>query len=125
MAEPLRVLILEDNPVDAELMRRVFQNLLDNSVKFSMEGGVVRVQAGFDKSDGAILFSVSDTGEGIDNAVRGNLFEKFISGKGRSSGSGLGLAFCRLVVEAHGGRIWLDETYQGGTKISLTIPNLS
>jgi PAS domain S-box-containing protein len=109
--------------VDSELMRRVFQNLLDNSVKFSMEGGVVRIQAGFEPREDAFLVSVSDTGTGIDAAIRENLFGKFISGKGKGSGSGLGLAFCRLVVEAHGGHIWFDEEYQGGTKISLTIPN--
>jgi PAS domain S-box-containing protein len=130
LAERKRLLLHLDFPkgmpeilVDPDLMRRVFQNLLDNSVKFSMEGGVVRLQAGFERRDGDVLISISDTGSGIPVALRENLFGKFVSGTGQASGSGLGLAFCRLVIEAHGGRIWLDESYEAGTKISLTLPN--
>lgn len=130
LANKKRLLLQLDLPrgtqdvfVDPELMRRVFQNLLDNSIKFSMEGGVIRVFAKFEPANDAFVISVSDTGSGIDATVRENLFEKFASGKGSSSGSGLGLAFCRLVVEAHGGQIWVNDDYQDGTKISLTIPN--
>lgn len=130
LADKKRLLLHLDIPVgmpdilvDPDLIRRVFQNLLDNAVKFSMEGGVIRIQAGYEKSNGAVRLSVSDTGDGIEASVRENLFEKFISGSRSGAGSGLGLAFCRLVVEAHGGRIWLDEIYEGGTKICLTLPN--
>lgn len=116
---------MQDVFVDPELMRRVFQNLLDNAIKYSMDGGVIRILAKFDAKNDAHIVSVSDTGTGIDAAIRENLFEKFAAGKGKVSGSGVGLAFCRLVVEAHGGQIWLDDEYQGGTKISLSIPNCS
>ncbi|MGC1378866.1 MAG: histidine kinase N-terminal 7TM domain-containing protein [Anaerolineales bacterium] len=108
--------------LDEELMKRVFQNLLDNAVKFSVEGGVVRICASYRPAGQGIVVSVSDTGAGIDADVKNRIFEKFVTGNVKGSGSGLGLAFCRLVVEAHGGRIWVDETSDVGTTISLSIP---
>lgn len=132
IANRKRILLQSDIPagmqdifVDHNLMRRVLQNLLDNSVKYSKEGRVIRVHAGFDKDDGTVVVSVIDTGDGIEPAVRKNLFDKYISGGNKTNGSGLGLTFCRLAVEAHGGRIWVDENYQTGTKISFTIPDNS
>jgi PAS domain S-box-containing protein len=109
--------------VDPNLLRRVLQNLLDNSVKYSMEGGVIRIQAGFEKGEGGVVISVSDTGAGMEESIKEKIFDKFVSGQNRTNGNGLGLTFCRLAVEAHGGRIWMDERHQGGTKISLTIPD--
>lgn len=108
--------------VDEDLMKRVLQNLLDNAVKFSVDGGVVRILANYSAEGKDIVISVSDTGTGIDAAVRNHMFEQFYTGKVKNSGSGLGLAFCRLVVEAHGGRIWVDHTSETGTIISLSIP---
>lgn len=108
--------------VDEDLMRRVLQNLLDNAVKFSVDGGVVRIVANYNNDGREIVISVSDTGTGIDPTVRNHMFEQFFTGKVKNSGSGLGLAFCRLVVEAHGGRIWVDHTSETGTIISLSIP---
>jgi PAS domain S-box-containing protein len=108
--------------IDEELMKRVFQNLLDNAVKFSVDGGVVKISAGYRPGGQGIIVSISDTGPGIDAGVKNRIFEKFATGKVKGSGSGLGLAFCRLVVEAHGGRIWVDETSEVGTTISLSIP---
>lgn len=108
--------------VDEDLMRRVLQNLLDNAVKFSVDGGVVRIVANYSNDGREIVISVSDTGTGIDPIVRNHMFEQFFTGKVKNSGSGLGLAFCRLVVEAHGGRIWVDHTSETGTIISLSVP---
>lgn len=108
--------------IDEDLMKRVLQNLLDNAVKFSVDGGVVRILANYSAEGKDIVISVSDTGTGIDAAVRNHMFEQFYTGKVKNSGSGLGLAFCRLVVEAHGGRIWVDHTSETGTIISLSIP---
>jgi len=108
--------------LDEELMKRVFQNLLDNAVKFSMDGGVVKICASYRPGGQGIIVSISDTGPGIDAGVKNRIFEKFVTGNMKGSGSGLGLAFCRLVVEAHGGRIWVDETSAVGTTISLSIP---
>jgi PAS domain S-box-containing protein len=108
--------------IDEELIKRVFQNLLDNAVKFSVEGGVVKIKAGYNPNGKEVIVSISDTGPGMDAEVKKRLFEKFVTGNVKGSGSGLGLAFCRLVIEAHGGRIWVEETSEIGTTISLSIP---
>ena len=108
--------------LDEELMKRVLQNLLDNAVKFSQDGGVVRIAAQY-ATDGSVIVSVSDTGAGIEPSLEDKLFQKFFTGNVKNGGSGLGLAFCRLVMEAHGGRIWVQETSEIGTTISISIPN--
>jgi PAS domain S-box-containing protein len=130
LAGKKRILVQVDVPeemppvyVDPNLMRRVFQNLLDNSVKTMSENRIVRVQAGFERGEGAVVASVIDLGG--EDVVREDLFEKYHSDDREFDERGLSLAFCRLVVEAHGGRIWVDERYKNGTKISLTIPEFS
>lgn len=127
LASKKRILVQLDIPedmppvnVDPNLMRRVFQNLLDNSVKSMSEGRIVRVQAGFERAEGALVASIVDLGGG--ETLDETLFEKYHPGSGDLNENELSLAFCRLVVQAHGGRIWVDERYKNGTKISLTIP---
>jgi len=69
-----------------------------------------------------LLIQVSDTGPGIPPELAGRLFEKFSAGPGPQQGTGLGLAFCRLAVEAHGGRIWIEDSSPQGTSVRCTIP---
>jgi PAS domain S-box-containing protein len=108
--------------IDQDLMRRVLQNLLDNAVKFSLNDGMVEIGAKYNPTERETIVWVRDTGPGIQDDVKNRLFEKFATGNAKGRGSGLGLAFCRLVVEAHGGRIWADNETKNGTTISLTIP---
>ena len=128
-AQKKRILLQKDVPdslhpvmVDEELMRRVFQNLLDNAIKFSPDGGVVRIRAEYNANGREIIVSVRDGGAGIPEDVKSRLFQKFAPGNDKASGSGLGLAFCRLVVEAHKGRIWIDDKTEVGTAICVSIP---
>jgi two-component system sensor histidine kinase KdpD len=65
---------------------------------------------------------VADDGPGIPEEVRGRLFEKFVTGRQRASGSGLGLLFCRLAVEAHGGKIRAESRPGGGAFFAFTLP---
>jgi len=99
--------------VDPALMGRVLGNLVDNALKFTDNGGVIRLWARQDPEDsgGAILLGVSDTGPGIPAEAQPLLFQKFqqVSMQGRRRGTGLGLPFCKLAVEAHGGRIWVES----------------
>lgn len=106
---------------DAGLVARVFDNLVGNALKFTPRGGVVRVAAAPD-GRGMLVVAVADSGPGIPADIRGRLFQKFVTGRQTGSGSGLGLAFCRLAVEAHGGRIWVESAPQKGATFSFTLP---
>jgi PAS domain S-box-containing protein len=105
--------------VDTRLTGRVLQNLVDNAIKFTPVGGTIRVTAGVESAQ-QLAVSVSDDGPGIPAEIEVGLFQKFVRGAGR--GSGLGLAFCRLAVEAHGGRIWAESGAGKGTTVSFTLP---
>ena len=107
--------------VDPGLIERVLANLVGNAIKFSPEGGTVRVSARAVGTDG-IRVSVSDSGPGIEAALLPRLFSKFAPGAHPARGNGLGLAFCRLAVENGGGRIWLEEQEGPGARFVFTIP---
>ncbi len=112
--------------VDARLIERVLQNLIHNAIKFTPAEGTVRLTAEISETaPGMLLVTVSDTGPGVPPAIRSRLFEKFVKGSHRDHGSGLGLAFCRLVVEAHGGRIWAEDAtgvVGRGATFRFTLP---
>jgi signal transduction histidine kinase len=116
---------------DPELIERVLQNLVDNAIKFTPPGGRVRLSAqpmnGKYASQanghaGQLRISVSDEGPGIPRPLRSQLFQKFVTGGQPESGSGLGLAFCRLAVEAHGGHIWAESEPGRGATFAFTLP---
>jgi signal transduction histidine kinase len=68
-----------------------------------------------------VLISVHDTGLGIPPEVQSQLFQKFVTGSQKGHGSGLGLAFCRLALEAHGQQIWADSSAGKGTTITFSL----
>ncbi|MDP2391259.1 MAG: ATP-binding protein, partial [Acidobacteriota bacterium] len=105
--------------VDAELIGRVIQNLVANAISYAPPGSVVRIEASAD-GDGVRL-AVTDGGTGVAAAVQPRLFQKFAST--RKGGTGLGLAFCRLAVEAHGGRIWYEPALPTGSTFQFVIAN--
>ncbi len=107
---------------DQELIERVLQNLLGNAIKFTPDGGEIRVSARVaPENSKKILLSVQDTGLGIPPELEGRIFQKFVSGNQEGRGSGLGLAFCRMVVEAHNERIWVDSRLGEGTTFTFTL----
>ncbi len=105
---------------DPNLLRRVLQNLLGNALKFTPEGGTITVSA--QPVAGAVQFVVHNTGPGIPPELQAQLFRKFVTGAVAGRGTGLGLAFCRLVIEAHRGRIGVESTPETGTAFSFTVP---
>jgi len=113
---------------DAELTKRVLVNLLDNALKYSPPDSVVTVRAAR-TAPNTVTVTVRDQGPGIPQAQKKHIFDKFVqvesSGGAARRGSGLGLAFCRLAVEAQGGRIWLDSQAGQGAVVSFTLPALS
>ena len=98
---------------------RVFQNLIANALKFH-DGDAPRVTVGARQGDAGWAFSVRDNGIGLpkDSAI----FEMFTRGGGAVEGSGIGVATCRRIVEAHGGRIWAEPAAGGGSTFTFTIP---
>lgn len=109
--------------VEPNVISRVLLNLFDNALKYSADGETITVEAQRE-GDGFIHICVSDRGAGIPLEFREVIFDKFrrIKSDGSSKGLGLGLAFCRLAVEAHGGRIWVDDAPGGGARFNLTLP---
>jgi len=111
---------------DSERLHRVVMNLVGNAVKFTDPGGQVTVSARPEEERGALVVSVSDTGIGIPPGEQQHIFEKFSRAagtplSGRTS-TGLGLYFCKLTVEAHGGKIWVESRVGEGATFRFTVP---
>jgi two-component system sensor histidine kinase VicK len=97
--------------------RAVFANLIGNALKYTQAGSVVvRLR----ESEGLVWASVADSGLGIPTEAQPHLFEKFFQVSGRRhaglGGTGLGLTFCKQVIEAHGGRIWVESLEPKATR---------
>lgn len=108
---------------DREKIQRVLANLIDNALKFTPVGGIIEL--GFSQANQEVTFWVSDTGPGIPPEFREKIFERYIQipGKtGRRRGTGLGLAFAKLAVEAHGGKLWVDHNDNGGSVFKFSLP---
>jgi len=114
--------------VDAGLIVRVLTNLISNGIKHTPSGGTVRVTA--EPQPGAadsIVVRVSDTGPGISEADAAHVFDRFFQTEGGRSrgGTGLGLAFCKLAIELHGGTIHVAGAGAPGAVVQFTIPAAS
>jgi signal transduction histidine kinase len=109
---------------DQARLERVMLNLLDNAVTHTPDGGKIAVKAVRQGND--IQVSVTDTGPGVPLEYRQHIFERFgrvPDARGRRRGFGLGLHFCRQVIEAHGGRIWVESGPDGaGSRFAFTLP---
>ncbi|MGA7194607.1 MAG: ATP-binding protein [Anaerolineales bacterium] len=108
--------------VDAEMIRRVIINLIENAVKYSTVEATIEV--GAKKIDANVEFWIKDDGPGIPANARERIFEKFarLKGKDKPGGLGIGLAFCRLAVQAHGGKIWVESEEGKGSKFIFILP---
>ena len=113
---------LPEVSVDQDMIRRVLINLIENAVKFSSSEGKIAIGA---KAEGTeIVVWVKDNGPGIPPGEQGRIFEKFIrlQQKDEPKGLGLGLAYCRLAIQAHGGRIWVESEAGNGAAFFFTLP---
>ncbi len=105
-------------------VERIIYNLVDNAIKYSPDGGEVKISA--HKGKNCVVVGVSDQGPGIARNDQARLFQSFerlgVAVKGSIQGTGLGLKVCRILVEAHGGRIWV-KSYKGqGSTFFFTLP---
>ncbi len=109
--------------LDVKRIRQVLDNLLDNAIKYSDPGSEITASA--EAREGEVLVSVADQGIGIPAAEVERVFDRMYRAEKRksdSSGVGLGLAICRGLVEAHGGRIWIESQEGRGTTVFFTLP---
>ncbi|HXF69193.1 MAG TPA: GAF domain-containing protein [Thermoflexus sp.] len=109
---------------DELLLVRIFQNLLDNAIKFTPSGGEIWIRATLEREDTMpwVKVMIADSGPGVPPDLRERIFQPFVTGMVKGRGVGLGLAFCKLAVEAHGGRIWLEDRPGGGAAFVFTLP---
>jgi len=105
---------------DGEIIRRVIVNLLSNAVKFTPEGG--NIMAALEPFDDTAKMLVTDTGQGIPKEFHEKVFERFAQVEVREFSTGLGLTFCKLAVEAHGGRIGVESETGKGSTLWFELP---
>ncbi len=111
--------------VDAQRMEDVFRNLLDNAIKYSPDGGTITVKG---YNHGAeVMIQVSDEGVGIPKEEQEKIFERFYRVPNEhtqnAGGTGLGLAVCQGIIQAHGGQIWVESAVDQGSTFYITLPN--
>jgi len=117
-------------PVDCSLVKRTLSNLLNNAIRHTPRGGRIQITTKPDQHNGKLRVGVKDTGNGLAPEYHKKIFDKFEQVKLKKSGiavgtSGLGLAFCKLAVEAHGGKIWVESEGEGcGATFNFTLPVL-
>jgi two-component system sensor histidine kinase/response regulator len=98
---------------DRDLIHRVIANLIDNAIRHAPSGSCIRVSA--HRVSRGVELKVVDAGSGVPESLRQRVFERFVTGENGATRTnrGLGLAFCKAAVEAHGGRIWVEDAAPG------------
>ncbi len=111
---------------DPTLMTMLWQNLIGNAVKFRREGVTPRIVVECEPGEGEWSFNVSDNGIGIAEEFVDKVFVIFqrLHGRDVYTGTGIGLALCKKIVEYHGGAIWIDTARSTGTQIRFTLPEI-
>lgn len=122
---------LESVWADRSMVRRIFSNLIDNALKFTPSNGKITIKIEpvgpeHGKAGGSKV-SISDTGKGIPVNDRKRVFNRFemVGGRGKTHrGTGIGLSFCKQALEAMGGKIWIEDNDEQGTKFVFTLPGI-
>jgi signal transduction histidine kinase len=109
--------------LDRYRIEQVLSNLIENALKVVCQGAGIRIDATRAQTDGHLMFVIRDTGPGISPRDVEHVFNRFWQGRGsQRNGAGLGLAICKGIVEAHGGRIWVESDVGVGTAFFFTLP---
>ena len=132
LAEKKNIEFLLDYPLSDKIrinadrgeIRRVICNLCGNAINYTNDGGNIQISVKQQEND--IIFTVQDNGNGIPKEDIPNLFKRFSQGtsKKRSTGTGLGLYLSRQIVEAHGGKIWLESKLNKGSEFSFLLTDV-
>jgi len=123
--QSLEIVSADDLPqiwVDSDMIRRVLINLLENAVKYTPSEGTLKAGVGQERD--TVVFFVEDTGPGISELDQKRIFDKYtrLSSSPGLKSIGLGLAFCRLAVDGHGGKIWVQSEPGSGSRFSFSVP---
>ena len=108
---------------DAPQLEQAFSNLIDNAIKFTPEGGVIRVVA--EMQENSVIVSVEDTGIGIPVEAQSQVFDRYFRANGvkdKIPGTGVGLSLVKAIVDRHRGRIWLRSEEGKGSTFFVTLP---
>lgn len=115
---------LPDIAADRRRLAEVLQNLLDNAIQYTLPGGIIKLTAQSNDTD--VTFTVADTGIGIPKADQTRIFERFyrvdVARSREVGGTGLGLAIAKHLMEAHGGRIWVESEIGQGSQFHFSVP---
>jgi signal transduction histidine kinase len=132
LAHELEISLIKEIPadlpllmIDADKVERLLLNLVDNALKYTPMNTTITIKASPPDALGFSTIAVIDQGPGVPDEYKARLFDRFVQIKGREStrgGVGLGLAFCKLVAEAHGGRIWVADNVGGGSIFACLLP---
>lgn len=110
---------------DVELLQRVLVNLLSNALKHTPDNSIISITAVDDVEDKMVRFSIADQGPGVPEDWLDKVFDMFVQVDARESnkamGSGVGLAFCQLAIQAQNGRIWMENRPTGGAMVNFTL----
>jgi signal transduction histidine kinase len=131
VASPRGISVAVDRPTlplrvraDRGRLAQVLGNLLDNAVKFTPDDGRIELRAR--NRDDEVVFEIADTGPGVSADVQAHMFERFWQARRADRGGvGLGLPIAKAIVEAHGGRIWVESEPGTGSRFSFTLPAVS
>lgn len=117
---PDQVVVAE---MDGKMIMQVLVNLLDNAVKHTQDGGSISLNVSY--RENRVYFVVKDDGDGIEEDMKEKIFNEFVTLSDKSTdskrGIGLGLAICKEVVEAHGGKIWAENRREGGARFTFWL----
>jgi signal transduction histidine kinase len=111
---------------DRTILKRIVSNLIGNAIKFASPNSTIFVSGRHDDDSGGLLVSVKDMGKGIAKEYLSRVFEKFVQVESAQEqgriGKGLGLTFCKMAVEAHKGKIWVESQLGEGSTFYFVLP---
>jgi signal transduction histidine kinase len=111
---------LPDVRGDRDRLLQVFENLIGNAIKFTPKGGCITIGAA--RQDASVRFWIRDTGPGIPAGDQPHLFDRFWQARSARGGAGLGLPIVKGIIEAHGGRVWVESARGQGSTFVFTVP---
>jgi len=122
----VRVISLPKVRGDEYLLVQLFQNLIENAVKYRKDGVPPEIVIEGRELPGNYEITVTDNGQGIGSEYADKIFQVFqrLHNEEQAEGVGIGLAVCQRIVEFHGGKIWLDTEYKGGARFKMLLPKV-